>query len=597
MAPTKSNHRRKSKTPKRVINDGKLDNQDESATFLPQDPKALANLLQTRPKREFYESPTMPDMFYESIKQQRKDSQSEETAYTCWACKKKTYSSVSGLHYHVMNSCPQISILKFKCLICQEEFKAQDAMLEHLQDVHVKPYISESSLPKSGRTAAHAGRLKIQMFAESSEAAESLSASPDKDTEDFSEDFVYYQQEDDKCDEDVLPTKNFRGKQKRVRPSGGGPSDTYAAMDKPLADAFEWTYQFKKKLEESYLKNHLHFHSDFAHWEEIDTADLAETFNLTKTSPLFAINSDILNTIRKGKKPVTLKDKNNMNYKRLELFEALTTEQGGPMTFFVGGPVWAMSWCPYPNKSEQAQYLAIATHVGEHPLQPDVTYKEQSVIQLWNCGKLPVKSITTKLQSPSLAYGIALSSGPVWCLEWCPLVHKEPDPTVECEKLGLLAAACGSGDVRIFVMPKPSKKGIIKAGCKVKRAQLTSIPGLGNIYRVNPTILLKPARKRSFGQCLCFAWSPHGDCSVIVAGFASGFIAFWDINASSKLLTDKIGDVLILYPFSTYRAHSKAVRDVVWCPFNSNILVSTGADRFLKIWDRRKLDADIPVSI
>lgn len=55
---------------------------------------------------------------------------------------------------------------------------------------------------------------------------------------------------------------------------------------------------------------------------------------------------------------------------------------------FTGGPNWAMSWCPVPEKV-QTQYLAISCHP-----KPDLEHKEMeiykypSLVQLWTFNSL-----------------------------------------------------------------------------------------------------------------------------------------------------------------------------------------------------------------
>ncbi len=58
-----------------------------------------------------------------------------------------------------------------------------------------------------------------------------------------------------------------------------------------------------------------------------------------------------------------------------------------PYVLNVGGPVWAMAWCPTPLGESAQQYIAVYCHrsVAQcHRLgKPD---SQPSLIQIWDCG-------------------------------------------------------------------------------------------------------------------------------------------------------------------------------------------------------------------
>lgn len=59
------------------------------------------------------------------------------------------------------------------------------------------------------------------------------------------------------------------------------------------------------------------------------------------------------------------------------------------MALFVGGPVWAMEWCPTPDSSPEKQYIALACHRemdDEHCVNK--TYGGSGLVQLWDVGRL-----------------------------------------------------------------------------------------------------------------------------------------------------------------------------------------------------------------
>lgn len=59
------------------------------------------------------------------------------------------------------------------------------------------------------------------------------------------------------------------------------------------------------------------------------------------------------------------------------------------MTFFVGGPVWAMEWCPTPEGSAASQYVAIYCNSGmddRHSLAG--IHLGPALLQLWEIGPI-----------------------------------------------------------------------------------------------------------------------------------------------------------------------------------------------------------------
>ncbi|CAN2391372.1 transcription by RNA polymerase III, partial [Pristimantis euphronides] len=127
-------------------------------------------------------------------------------------------------------------------------------------------------------------------------------------------------------------------------------------------------------------------------------------------------------------------------------------------TFFVGGPVWALDWCPTICGSASCQYVALYCHRGmddRHRL--DVVHTGPALLQLWRLGALsPDKGGDS---AASFSYGLAVDDGCVWDLKFCPSGGWElpgtPRKDTEMARLGLLAAAFSSGHVQIYSLPHP----------------------------------------------------------------------------------------------------------------------------------------------
>lgn len=59
------------------------------------------------------------------------------------------------------------------------------------------------------------------------------------------------------------------------------------------------------------------------------------------------------------------------------------------VSFFVGGPVWAMEWCPSPEGSAASQYVALYCHRGmEETHSVAGLHGGPALLQLWGLGTL-----------------------------------------------------------------------------------------------------------------------------------------------------------------------------------------------------------------
>ena len=120
---------------------------------------------------------------------------------------------------------------------------------------------------------------------------------------------------------------------------------------------------------------------------------------------------------------------------QFETFEAVKHDQNR-LSFYPGGPIRASAWCPQVLEDRQ-EVLALTADYDF-----DAADLEQSLIQFWI-----FNSSSTSIQFQG---GIGLDRK-VNYLKWCPSLSKnnKSEP-----KLGLLAAACSDGCVRIFTISK-----------------------------------------------------------------------------------------------------------------------------------------------
>ncbi|XP_048154846.1 general transcription factor 3C polypeptide 2 isoform X2 [Corvus hawaiiensis] len=263
------------------------------------------------------------------------------------------------------------------------------------------------------------------------------------------------------------------------------------------------------------------------------------------------------------------------------------------VSFFVGGPVWAMEWCPTPEGSAASQYVAMSCHRSmEETHSVSGLHSGPALLQLWGLGVLQ-----TEPGSPNkarLAYAIAADYGCVWDMKFCPSGAWEPPTTArthpQMSRLGLLAAAFSNGRVVVYALPHPgalhhAKTTQVKDGslhkhliCKV---QCIATLQVGSIQAGNAS---------ECGQCFSLSWMPSKPHHHLAAGFYDGTVAVWNLLTKSLLQCVQQPDAsLKLYPFRCFLAHDHAVRSIEWCKADSNFLVTVGSDRKIKFWDLRRL--------
>ncbi|NXC24459.1 TF3C2 factor, partial [Campylorhamphus procurvoides] len=263
------------------------------------------------------------------------------------------------------------------------------------------------------------------------------------------------------------------------------------------------------------------------------------------------------------------------------------------ISFFVGGPVWAMEWCPTPEGSAAPQYVAVSCHRSmEETHSMAGLHTGPALLQLWGLGTLQPEQ--GSLDKAGLAYAIAADHGCVWDMKFCPSGAWEPPATArthpEMSRLGLLAAAFSDGRVVVYALPHPgalrcAKTSQVKDGplhkhliCKV---QCIATLHVGSIQAGNAS---------ECGQCFSLSWMPSKPHHHLAAGFYDGTVAVWNLLTKSLLQCVHQPDAsLKLYPFQCFLAHDHVVRSIEWCKADSNFLVTAGSDRKIKFWDLRRL--------
>ncbi|XP_035424223.1 general transcription factor 3C polypeptide 2 [Cygnus atratus] len=314
-------------------------------------------------------------------------------------------------------------------------------------------------------------------------------------------------------------------------------------------------------------------------WTCLSESEAAQYLPAEEKSPLFAIQREGI-------------EDNGALY-RLNRFNSLQPhEERRDVSFFVGGPVWAMEWCPTPEGSAATQYVCLYCHKSMDETHSVAgLHRGPALLQLWSLGTLQQEGSADKA---GLAYAVATDHGCVWDMKFCPSGAWEPPSTSrkhpQMSRLGLLAVAFSDGSVVLYALPHPGalqscKRTQVKDGSLPKhvicKVQCTTTLQVGSIQAGSPS---------ESGQCFSVSWMPSKPHHHLAAGFYDGTVAIWNLLTKSLLQRVCQPDgSLKLYPFQSFLAHDHAVRSIEWCKANSNFLVTAGNDRKIKFWDLRRL--------
>uniref|UniRef100_A0A8C0D2A9 General transcription factor 3C polypeptide 2 n=1 Tax=Balaenoptera musculus TaxID=9771 RepID=A0A8C0D2A9_BALMU len=271
-----------------------------------------------------------------------------------------------------------------------------------------------------------------------------------------------------------------------------------------------------------------------------------------------------------------------------DLFSSITAHpERWDVSFFTGGPLWALDWCPVPEGAAASQYVALfsSPDMNEtHPLSQ--LHSGPGLLQLWDLGTLQQESCPDN--RAHFVYGIACDHGCIWDLKFCPSGAWElpgtPRKAPLLPRLGLLALACSDGKVLLFSLPHPeallAQQPLDAVKPAIYKVQCVATLQVGSMQASDPS---------ECGQCLSLAWMPTRPHHHLAAGYYNGMVVFWNLPTNSPLQRIRLSDgSLKLYPFQCFLAHDQAVRTLQWCKANSHFLVSAGSDRKIKFWDLRR---------
>ncbi|XP_007902672.2 general transcription factor 3C polypeptide 2 [Callorhinchus milii] len=262
------------------------------------------------------------------------------------------------------------------------------------------------------------------------------------------------------------------------------------------------------------------------------------------------------------------------------------------ISFFVGGPVWSMEWCPTPEGSATCQYAAIYCNKrmdDRHSLKN--LNAGPALLQIWQLGDLQQDSCPQ--MNSAFAYGVATDHGCIWDMKWCPSGAWELPETTrkspQVARLGILAVAFSTGKIVIYSLPHPKpltkykmlqSKGSSDQEPIICKVQCNAILEIGSVHF---------GATSQCGQCFCLDWMPSKEHLHVAAGFYDGTVGLWNLTTKSLLLRVRQADrTLKIYPFHSFVAHDHAVKAIAWSKCHSDFLVTASPDRKIKFWDLKR---------
>ncbi|CAM9850025.1 unnamed protein product [Chrysoparadoxa australica] len=167
----------------------------------------------------------------------------------------------------------------------------------------------------------------------------------------------------------------------------------------------------------------------------------------------------------------------------------------------------------------------------------------------------------------SMAYGVPHNGGYVRQLAWAPQ-GTLPEPY-----LGLLAAACGDGALRVYTLPQPEH---------------VETDALMELHGAVPVLVMDPVAQLEVEGTLmtCLEWSPH-QSNVLLAGTCDGGAIIWNLETGLKRRYQELGA-------DPSRPTLSSLRSVAWCPYARGLFAVSGQLNGVTFWD--EADQYTPVS-
>ncbi|KAL6768669.1 hypothetical protein ACKKBF_B15720 [Auxenochlorella protothecoides x Auxenochlorella symbiontica] len=266
---------------------------------------------------------------------------------------------------------------------------------------------------------------------------------------------------------------------------------------------------------------------------------------------------------------------------------------------FVGGPVWALAWCPHslphgkhaPGAAHEAavDFLALACHP---PGQPRHTIgapaSGPAAVQVWALPRPGARGGKDTPLPPSLHCVLPHDGGVTWGLAWCPdpgacLLDADPGSEPGAPgRLGLLAACQGDGLVAVHAVPARPGPGPGPVAARARVACL-NVAALGTL----------PS---------CLDWAPAAPHDTLLIGCWDGSALLLKLAPSALGADGRSGPSAGaggLRPLARYAADTLPLRGVSFFPPGENddagapdpaarhTFAAAGQGGALTVWDAR----------
>ncbi|KAM9496467.1 general transcription factor 3C polypeptide 2 isoform 1-T2 [Clarias gariepinus] len=386
------------------------------------------------------------------------------------------------------------------------------------------------------------------------------------------------EEDEDEDDEDSVPWKQQCKKMPYNQKVVGNNGLSINAMQ-PVWESFKKIKEFREKHLSSWVFPE--WIPSVTDWQILSCREAEKYLPQEKESMSFTVSREGI--------------KGQATLQTVKRFESMSpnTERWDSL-FFVGGPVWAMEWGPVPEGAAHTQYAALYCNRNmdtRHKI--NTLHTEHGLLQLWDLGKLQT---SRPLSSPCLAYALAIDDGCIWNMKWCPAGAWELPTTVRkaphMPRLGLIATAFSNGNIAVYTLPHPEQ---LKA-----QNQPTGESSQGlQIYQVERIMTLKVGSSQAdhngrSGLCFTLDWLPVKPHNILAAGFCDGMVALWDLSTKSPLLKVRSTNRSVsLYPYHCFLAHDNTIRRLSWCRASSELMVTVGDDRMVKMWNVNKTDTPL----
>ncbi|XP_066250284.1 uncharacterized protein [Euwallacea similis] len=238
----------------------------------------------------------------------------------------------------------------------------------------------------------------------------------------------------------------------------------------------------------------------------------------------------------------------DLEFTKLDLFEARLFHRD-EATIFCGGPITSLAWLPTShNQIDRDQILAVSVlNDSRKEYLVGQIYREPCVVQFWNFGILNYEQ---EIVTPFLLYGLALNTGPVWHLEWCPSGCFDNVDTENTRRLGLLAVATSDSFVYVYSIDNVAEED-----------------ETGLIYKGDPVLKLRLEDGTSSLDHEHYAtrisWTKVTGHKYVAVGYSSGLLAIYNLSsanlfdhgAHSEIYTS----VQTVFPYLTFQAHYSCI--------------------------------------